>query len=166
VAAVVLVVVAGALVAPHPWSLRRRILVGFVGTAIVLLGLVATSFSITDISGSPGGVDAAARILTVIAVLLALPVVVKPQLAAGSGAARATVVAASIEVVLAIVIPPSQQWPVAPLWVVGVVAAVAVYALLLRVVRSAAEGEHPSLVAVAWACSVAALVAALIAARP
>ena len=166
VAAVLLVAVAGSLVAPGPWSRRRRVLVAFAGIALVLLGLVATSFSTTDISGATGGWNAAARILAAVAVLVALPMVVKPQLATGSAAARATVVAASLEVVLAIVIPPAQQWPVAPLYVVGLVAAVALYSLLLRLASAATEGEHASLMGVAWLCSVAASVAAVIAAPP
>ena len=166
IAAVLAIVVAGSLVAPDPWSLRRRMLVAFGGISIVLLGLVATSFATTDISGTPGRAAAAARVLAVIAVLVAFPLVVKPQQAGGSVAARATVVAASLEVVLAIVIPPAQQWPVAPLWVAGLVVAVAVYALLLRVGRAATQREHLSLVAVACVCSIAASVTAVIAARP
>jgi hypothetical protein len=166
VAAALLVVVAGSLVAPAPWSRRRILLVTFGGFSLVLLGLVATSFAITDISGSTGGVNAAARILAVTAALLALPMVLKPQRATGSAAARATVVAASLVVVLAIVIPPAQQWPVAPLWVVGLVAAVAAYAVLLRLGRAVTRREHLSLVAIAWLCSVAAAVTAVIAARP
>ena len=75
-------------------------------------------------------------------------------------------VAVSLEVVLAIVIPPAQRWPVAPLWVVGLVAAVAVYALLLRAGRGATRSEHASLIALASVCSLAASVTAVIAARP
>ena len=90
----------------------------------------------------------------------------QPQRGSGSVAARAVVVAATLEVVLAIVIPPAQQWPVAPLWVVGLVAAAAVYALLLRLGRAATRREHLLLVAASWLCSVAASVAAVIAARP
>ena len=107
-----------------------------------------------------------ARILAVAGLLVALPVVVKPQTASGSVAARAIVVAASLEVVLAILIPPAQAWPVGPLWVVGMVAAVAVYAALLRLGRALTQREHPSLVVIAWMCSVAASVTAVIAARP
>ncbi|MHB8488715.1 MAG: hypothetical protein ACYDCS_10000 [Candidatus Dormibacteria bacterium] len=166
VAAVLLVVVAGSLVAPAPWSRRRLLLVAFGGFSLVLLGLVATSFSTTDISGATGGLNAAARILAAAAILVALPIVVKPQRATGSVAARSVVVAASLEVILAIVIPPAQQWPVAPLWVAGLVAAVSVYALLLRLARAATRREHLSLVAAAWLCSIAASVTAVIAARP
>src|SRR4029077_16413646 len=102
----------------------------------------------------------------VIAVLVSLPIVVKPQQAGASAAARAIVVAAALEAVLAIVIPPAQQWPVAPLWVAGLVLSVAVYALLLRLGRAAIKREHLSLVAVAGLCSIAASVTAVIAARP
>ena len=164
-AAILLIVAAGSLVAPGPWSLRRRALVGFGGVALVLLGLIATSFSSTDISGSPGETEMAARILTVIGVLVALPLVVQPHAATGSAAARAIVVVATLEVVLAIVIPPGMTWPVAPLWVVGLVAAICLYALLLRLVRAAAQREHPSLVALASLCSVAAAVVSVIAGR-
>jgi hypothetical protein len=76
------------------------------------------------------------------------------------------VVAATVEVVFAVVVPPGQQWPLAPLWVVGLVAAVVVYGLLLRLGRTAARREHPSLFAVAWVCSIAASVTSVIAARP
>jgi hypothetical protein len=166
IAAVILVVAAGSLVAPQPWSLRRRVLLAFGGIALVLLGLVASSYSTTAISGTTGAANAAARIAAVVAVLVALPLVVKPHAAAASGAARATVIAASLEVLLAIVIPPAQQWPVAPLWVVGLVAAVAVYGLLLRLSRAAVQREHASLVAAAWLCSVVASVTTVIASRP
>jgi len=165
VAAALAIIAAGALVAPEPWSGRRRTLVAGGGTALVLLGLVATSFSSTDIAAATGTWSAVARVLTVIALLVALPLVVKP-LAPGLRAARATVVAAALLVVLAIVIPPALEWPVAPLWVAGVVVATAVYALLLRLGRAATEREHLSLVAVAWLCSIAASVTAVIAARP
>jgi hypothetical protein len=166
IAAVILIVAAGSLVAPQPWSSRRRVLVAFGGIALVLLGLVASSYSTTAISGTTGAAYATARIAAAVAVLVALPLMVKPHAATGSGAARATVIAASLEVVLAIVIPPAQQWPVAPLWVVGLVAAVAAYALLLRFSRAAVQREHLSLVAAAWLCSVAASVTAVIASRP
>ena len=83
VAAVLLVVVAGSLIAPDPWSRRRRLLVAVGGISIVLLGLVAASFSTTDISGATGATDAVARVLTVAGVLVALPMVVKPQSAPG-----------------------------------------------------------------------------------
>jgi len=166
IAAVLLVVVAAALVAPEPWSRRRRLLVTFGGIAIVLLGLGATSFSSTDIAAATGGVASAARILTVVAILMALPIVVKPQLAGVSSVARATVVAASLEVVLAIVIPPGQQWPLGPIWVLGLVASVAVYGLLLRMGRAITERESGPVVAVAWLCAIAASVAAIVAARP
>ena len=165
VASVLLLTVAGSLVAPQPWSRRRLVLAAFAGTSLVLLGLVASSFSSADIAAASGRADAAARILTVIAVLVALPMVVKP-LRSGASAAGAAVVAATLEVVLAVVVPPGQQWPVAPLWVVGLVAAVVVYGLLLRLGRAAARREHPSLFAVAWVCSIAASVTAVIAARP
>jgi hypothetical protein len=166
VAAVLLVVVSGSLVAPEPWSRRRLVLVGFGGISLVLLGLVAASFSSTDIAAAAGRANAAARILAVIAVLLALPMVVKPRRAGVSVAARATVLAATLEVALAIVMPPAQQWPVAPLWVVGLVVSVAIYALFLRLAGTATRREHLSLFVVAWLCSIAASVTAVIAARP
>jgi hypothetical protein len=166
IAAVLLVVVAVALVAPEPWSRRRGVLVTFVGISILLLGLGATSFSSTDIAAATGGAADAARILTVVAALVALPIVVKPQLSGESAVAQATVVAASLEVVLAIVIPPGQQWPLAPIWVVGLVASSALYALLLRLGRAMTQRESAPVVAVAWLCSVAASVVAVVAARP
>jgi len=166
VAAVLLVVVAGSLIAPDPWSQSRRALVALDGISIVLLGLVGASFSTTDISGATGAISSVARILTVAGVLVALPIVVKPHAAIGSLGARSIVVAASLVVVLAIVIPPAQRWPVAPLWVVGLVAAAGLYAVLLRLGRAATRREHPSLVVIAFMCSIAASVTAVIAARP
>ena len=136
------------------------------GSRIILLGLGATSFSSTDIAAATGGAADAARILTVIAVLVALPIVVKPQCSHASVVASAIVVAASLEVVLAIVIPPGQQWPLGPLWVLGIVASTAVYALLLRIGRAMTQGEAAPVVAIAWLCSVAASVIAVVAARP
>jgi hypothetical protein len=165
-AAVLLVVVAGSLIAPDPWSRRRRVLVAVGGISIVLLPLVAASFSTTNISGATGPINAVARVLTVAGVLAALPIVVKPQAATGWLGARTIVVAASIVVVMAVVIPPAQRWPVAPLWVVGLVAGVGLYALLLRLARAATQREHPSLVVLALACSIAASVTSVIAARP
>jgi len=166
IAAALLVVVAGALVAPEPWSRRRRMLVSFGGISLVQLGLLATSFSSTDIAAAAGGVANAARILTAGALLVALPIVVKPHVPGVSVAARATVVAAALVVILAIAIPPGQQWPLAPLWVVGLVVSAAVYALLLRLGRAVTQGESPPVVVVAWLCSVAASIVAVIAARP
>jgi hypothetical protein len=166
IAAVVLVVVAGALIAPEPWSRRRRTLVAFGGISLVLLGLLATSFSTTDIAAGTAGAAGAARILTVVAVLVALPIVIKPQRSGASLVAQATVVTASLEVVLAVVIPPGQQWPLAPLWVLGVVASTAVYAGLLRLGRAVIQGESAPVVVVAWLCAVAASVVAVVAARP
>ena len=126
--------------APEPWSRRRRMLVSFGGISLVLLGLLATSFSSTDIAAAAGGVANAARILTAVALLVALPIVVKPHVPGVSVAARATVVAAALVVILAIAIPPGQQWPLAPLWVVGLVVSAAVYALLLRLGRARDSG--------------------------
>ena len=115
VAAVLLVVVTGSLVAPDPWSRRRCVLVALGGISLVLLGLLAASFSSTDIAAASGSISVATRILAVAGLLVALPIVVRPQAPRGSVAVRAMVVAASLVVVLAIVIPPGQLWPVAPL---------------------------------------------------
>ena len=166
IAAVLLVVVAGSLIAPDPWSRRRRVLVALGGISVVLLGLIAASFATTNISGATGATNAVARVLTVAGMLVAFPIVVKPQAATGWLAARSIVMAASLVVALAIVIPPAQRWPVAPLWVVGLVGGVGLYAVLLRLARAAAQREHPSLVVIACACSIAASVTSVLAARP
>ena len=89
------------------------VLVGFGGTALVLLGLVATSFSSTDISGATGSAGAAARILAVIAVLVALPAGgqaaaaerVRRRRGQRSSPRRSRWCSRSL-------IPPAQQWPV------------------------------------------------------
>lgn len=165
-AAVLLIFVAGALVAPHPWSLRRRGLLALAGIGLFLLALIATSLSITTISGSTAAADVAARVLASVAVLVALPLVVKPQVATGHRVARGIVVAATVELVFSLLIPPALQWPAGPLAMVATVVAVGLYALLLRGGRAAMQREHLSLVAVAGMCSIAASVAAVIASRP
>jgi len=166
VAAILLLAVAVSLVAPRPWSLPRQGLAAFGVGALVLLGLVAASFSLSNIAGTTGGTGVAARILAAVAVLVALPLVVKPHLPTGSGAARAMVVASTVEVVLGLLIPPAQPWPVGPLWVLGLAVAVAAYAVLLRLVRAATQQENAALVTLAAVCSAAASVAAIIAGRP
>jgi hypothetical protein len=165
-AAVLLVFVAGSLVAPHPWSVRRRGLIALTGIGLFLLGLMATSLSITTISGSTSAADVAARVLAAVGVLVALPLVMQPQVADGHRVARGIVIAATLELVFSLLIPPALQWPAGPLAVVATVIAVGLYALLLRGVRAATRREHLSLVALAGMCSVAASVAAVIAARP
>ena len=167
IAAVLLVVVAGALVAPEPWSRRRRVLVTFGGISIVLLGLGATSFSSTDIAAAAGGVADAARILD--------------RWSRCSWHCRSW---------------SNPSAPVCPLWLgrrwsrlrsrscspsrsrlgssgrwrrSGSSASsrpAAVYALLLRLGRAMTQGESAPVVAVAWLCSVAASVVAVVAARP
>jgi len=166
VAAVLLIFVAGALVAPHPWSTRRRGLLALSAIALFPLGLVATSLSITAISGSTAAADVAARVLAAVGVLIALPLVVKPQVATGHRVANGIVIAATLELVFSLLIPPALQWPAGPLAVAATVAAVGVYALLLRGGRAATQREHLSLVALAGMCSVAASVVALIVSRP
>jgi hypothetical protein len=166
IAAVLLLFVAGSLAAPQPWSMRRVAAVGFGGLPLVLLGLSAASFSIATIAGAGGDATAVARILAIVSVLVALPLVLQPQLATGPVIARAAVVAATLVVVLSTVVPPALQWPAGGLAVAALVAAVAVYALLLRLGRAATRREHLSLVGFAAACSAAATVAVVIAARP
>jgi hypothetical protein len=165
-AAVLLLFVAGALAAPEPWSFRRRAVLGVSGISMLLLGLVAASFSIPALAGAGGSGAAAARILAAVTALTAVPLVVQPHLTGGSATARLTVLAATVEVVLSTLIPPSLRWEPAILAVLAVVVATALYALLLRVGRAATQREHPSLVAIAIACCGAATVAALLAARP
>ncbi len=165
-ATVLLIFIAGALVAPHPWSTRRSTLVALSAIALFGLGLVASSLSITAISGSTAAADVAARVLAAVGVLIALPLVLKPQVATGHGVTGGMVIAATLEIVFSLLIPPALQWPAGPLAVAATVAAVGVYALLLRVGRAPTQKEHLSLVALAGLCSVAASVVALIASRP
>jgi hypothetical protein len=166
VAAVLLLFVAGALAAPGPWSFRRLALLGLGGVSMLLLGLLAASFSIPSLAGVGGAGADAARILATITTLTALPLVVQPHLSIGAVTARVTVVAATVEVVLSTLIPPSLPWKSATLIVVALVAAAGIYAVLLRVGRAATQREHPSLVAFAAACCAAATVVAVLAARP
>lgn len=167
VACVLMLVVAGSLAAPQPWSMRRVAALVMAGASLVLLGLLGSTFSISAIAGSGGGTGEAARILAVATVLVALPIVVQPHRGPGTDAlARAVVVAAMAEVVLGTLIPSSLSWPVAALSVVALVICLVVYALLIRVVRSATRRGHPALVALDVGCFAAATVVAVIAARP
>lgn len=163
--AMLLLGMAGALAASETWSPQRLALLGLGAASLLLIGLLAPSLSIQALTGTGGASAEVARILAVIAALTMAPVVVQPYLAAGTAVARGTVVAAIVEVVLSILVPPSLRWPWAPAAVGAVVVAVACYGLLLRLGRGATQREHPSVVAVAAACAVAAIVAALIAAR-
>jgi len=165
-AAVLLLFVAGALAAPEPWSFRRLALLGLGGVSMLLLGLLASSFSIPALAGVGGAGASTARILAAIAALTAVPLVVQPHLATGAVTARLTVVAATVEVVLSTLLPPTPHWEAATVAVAALVAGVVLYALLLRVGRAVTQREHPSLVAIAAICGTAATVAAIIAARP
>lgn len=162
-AAVLLLFVAGGLVAPEPWSFRRRALLGLGGISMLLLGLIAATFSIP---GAGGTGATAARILAVITALTAVPLVLQPHLSGADATARLMVLAATAEVVLSTLIPPSLRWEPAILAVLAMVAAVLLYAVLLRVGRAATQREHPSLVVVATACCAAATVMAVLGARP
>ena len=165
VAAVLLLFVAGALTAPDPWSPRRTVVVALGGVSLLLLGFVAASFSIDTLSGATGGAAAAARVVVAIGILAGLPVIVQPHRAGGSSAARATVVAATVEVVLSTLIPAGLHAPATVLWVVGLVAAAAAYALLLRLMSAVAQREHLVLVVLAAACAGAGSLAAILADR-
>jgi hypothetical protein len=167
IACAVLLVVAGSLAAPHPWSLRRIVVLVLAGVSLMLMGLVGSTFSISAIAGSGGGTGEAVRILAAVTVLIALPLIMQPHRGPGTAAlARAVVVAATAEVVLGTLIPPSLSWPAGPLAVVSLVAAATVYTLLLRAARSATRRGHPLLVALDMGCGAAAAVVAIIAARP
>lgn len=167
IACVLLLVVAGSLAAPQPWSLRRSAVLVPAGASLVLTGLVGSTFSISSLAGSGGGTGEAARILAAATVLIAVPLVMQPNRGPRTTAfARAVVVAATVEVVLGTLIPPALGWPTGPLSVVALVAAVATYALLLRVGRSATRRGHPALVVLDMGCFAAATVVAVIAARP
>jgi len=164
-AAALLLFVAGSLIAPEPWSWRRRIVVGLGGVSLLMLGFVAASFSIETISGASGAASVTARIVVAIGILVALPVIVQPHRPGGSAPARAAVVAATVEVVLGMLIPAGLHFPVTLLWVAGLVAAAAVYALLLRAGRAVAQREHVTLVVLAVACATTGSLVALIASR-
>ena len=166
VAAVVLVFVAASLAAPEPWSVRRVVLGGLGGASLILLGLLATSFSVAAVAGGAGGEGLTARILAAVTTLIALPLVVQPHSRAVGAVGRIAVTAATTEVVLALVIPPSLRWPAGPIAVAALVGALAVYGLVMRATRAVTRREHPALVALATACCAAAAVAAVLAARP
>ncbi len=163
VAAMLLLFVAGSLIAPVPWSPRRGIAVAFGGASLLLLGFAAASFSIATLSGASGLAATAARIVVAIGILVALPVIVQPHRPGGSAPARATLIAATVEVVLAILIPAGLHAPSTVLWVLGLIAAAAVYALLVRFGSAFAQREHITLVALAAACASAGSLAAIVA---
>ncbi len=110
-AAILLLFVGASLAAPEPWSIRRAVLGGLGGASLVLLGLVAASFSIATIVGIGGGEALTARILAAATALIALPLVVQPHKRGSGAVGRIAVVAATAEVVLALLVPPSLQWP-------------------------------------------------------
>jgi hypothetical protein len=165
-AAVLLLFVAGALTAPGPWSYRRLTLLGLAGASMLLLGLLASSYSIPALAGVGGDGADAARILAALTALTAVPLLMQPHLPTGAVTARLTVVVATVEVVLSTLVPPSLRGVAGIVAVVALVAGVVLYALLLRVGRAVTRSEHPSLVAIAAVCGAAATVAAIIAARP
>jgi hypothetical protein len=164
-AAVLLLFVGGAIVAPEPWSSRRLTLLGLGGVSMLLLGLLASSFSIPALAGVGGAGADTARILAAITALTAAPLVVQPHLPIGAVTPRLTVVAATVEVVLSSLIPPALHPVVGTLAVVALVAGVVLYAVLLRLGRALTQREHPTLVAIAALCATAASVATIIAAR-
>jgi hypothetical protein len=166
VAAVVLLFVAASLAAPEPWSVRRVVLGGLGGASLILLGLLATSFSVAAVAGGAGGEGLTARVLAAVTTLIALPLVVQPHSRTGGAVGRIAVTAATAEVVLALVIPPALQWPAGPIAVVALVAALAFYGLVMRATRAVTRRELPALVVLDTACCVAATVAAVLAARP
>ncbi|HEY6469573.1 MAG TPA: hypothetical protein VI434_07380 [Candidatus Dormibacteraeota bacterium] len=165
-AAILLLFVGASLAAPEPWSIRRAVLGGLGGASLVLLGLVAASFSIATIVGIGGGEALTARILAAATALIALPLVVQPHKRGSGAVGRIAVVAATAEVVLALLVPPSLQWPATLIAIGALVGGVGVYGLLLRAARAATRREYPALVALAIACCAAATVAAVLAARP
>jgi hypothetical protein len=165
-AGILLLFVAGSLAAQEPWSIRRVALSGFGGAALILLGLVAASFSVATIAGAAGGEAAAARILAAATVLVALPLIVQPHAESAGAMGRLAVTAASLEVVLALLVPPSLHWPATVIAVGAVVGGVVVYGLLLRAARAATRREYPALIALAGACCAAATVVAVLATRP
>jgi hypothetical protein len=163
--ALLLLVVGGAIVAPDPWSFRRLTLLGLGGVSLLLLGLLASSFSIPALAGAGGDGADAARILAAITALIAAPLLLQPHLPIGAVTARLTVVAATVEVVLSSLIPPGLHLLAGTLAVVVLVAGVGLYALLLRLGRALTQDEHPTLVAIATLCAAGATAAAIIAAR-
>ncbi len=165
-AALLLLFAAASLAAPEPWSVRRVVLGGLGGASLVLLGLVAASFSVATIAGIGGGEALTARILAAATALIALPLVVQPHKRGAGTAGRVAVVAATLEVVLALLVPPSLHFPATLIATAALVAGVAVYGLLLRAARAATRREYPGLVALAAACCAAAAVVAVLAARP
>jgi hypothetical protein len=97
--------------------------------------------------------------------LLAAPLVIRPFDAGTSLAARATLLGAVTMIAVSVALPDVITGRPAPLAAGAVIAAGAVYALLLRAVRGAAVSEHPALVLAGTMCATAATLLALLAAR-
>lgn len=165
-ASILLLFVAASLAAPEPWSVRRAVLGGLGGASLVLLGLVAASFSVVTIASVGGATALTAKILAAATALIALPLVVQPHAPSAGPVGRTAVVAATVEVVLALLVPPSLHWPATLLAIAALGVGIAVYGLVLRVARAATRREYPALVALVAACCAAATVAAVLAARP
>ena len=165
-AAILLLFVAASLAAPEPWSVRRVVLGGLGGASLILLGLIAASFSVATVAGGAGGAGLTARILAAATALVALPIVVQPFKRGPGAVGRLAVTTATAEVVLALVVPPSLQWPATLIAVGALTGGVALFGLLLRATRALTRREYPALVLLATACCTAATVAAVIAARP
>jgi hypothetical protein len=165
-AALLLIFAAGSLVAPHPWSRRRLVMLVLGSLSLALVALVSASFSVATLAGASGNTAATARVLAVITALVVLPLAVQPQLRTGPVGARMTVAAATVELLLGTLISPSLQWPSAIAAVAALVVAAVLYALVLRLGRPATRLEHPVMVGIVAACCAAATVATVIAARP
>lgn len=166
VAGILLLFVAASLAAPEPWSGRRVVLGGLGGASLVLLGLLAASFSVATIAGGAGGEGLTARILAAATALIALPIVVQPYKRGAGAVGRVAVVAATVEVVLSLVIPPSLAWPATLIAVAALAGGAAFYGQLLRATRALTRREYPALVALVAVCCAAATYAAVMAARP
>ncbi|HUZ69413.1 MAG TPA: hypothetical protein VMU65_06840 [Candidatus Saccharimonadales bacterium] len=166
VAAILLLFVGASLAAPEPWSVRRMVAGGLGGASLVLLGLIAASFSVAMIAGGAGGEGLTARILAAATALIAMPIVVQPYKRGAGAVGRVAVASATVEFVLALLIPPSLQWPATLIAVGALAGGAGLYGLLLRATRALTRREYPGLVALAAACCAAAAVAAVIAARP
>ena len=165
VAAAMLLAAACALATHQHWSTRRLAAALGLGVPWLALAVGAASIQLPVIAGVPGTTLAAARWCTAAATLIAAPLVTQPFDAGVALGPRAVMLGALMLMALSIALAGSVTAGSAPLEALVVIAAGALYALLLRLLQRAVVVEHAALLVSCLACAGAATLLALLAAR-
>jgi hypothetical protein len=150
----------------YRWEPRRFLAALSLSAPWLALGVGAASLQLPVIAGIPGSGLTAARWCAAAATLLAAPLVIQPFDDRSGRGARAALLAAVVVLTLAIAMPATIGGAPALLEAVVVLAASALYALLIRLARRIAVAEHIALVLSSSACAATATLLALLAARP